>query len=89
MRSIIGVYKTEPIKPRRPWTTLSDIEFGSAEYVDWFTVRYGTTCPPSSKSALTELSRNPRPQPQSEIFLKSGKFVPPLGATLTRETESN
>ena len=29
-------YKTELIKPRRPWHGLADVELGTAEWVDWF-----------------------------------------------------
>ncbi|WP_327667833.1 MULTISPECIES: IS3 family transposase [unclassified Streptomyces] len=36
MESQIGLYKTELIKPRRPWRGLSDVELGTAEWVDWF-----------------------------------------------------
>ena len=32
--SVIGLYKTELIKPRRPWKTLSDVELATVEYVD-------------------------------------------------------
>jgi putative transposase len=34
--SIIGLYKTELIKPRRPWRGLDDLEIATAEWVDWF-----------------------------------------------------
>ncbi|MFE7812096.1 integrase core domain-containing protein [Streptomyces sp. NPDC057433] len=33
--STIGLFKTELIKPRRPWRALSDVELATAEYVDW------------------------------------------------------
>ncbi|WP_442812659.1 integrase core domain-containing protein [Streptomyces sp. NBC_01343] len=33
MESTIGLFKTELIKPRRPWKTLSDVELATAEYV--------------------------------------------------------
>jgi putative transposase len=36
MESAIGLYKTELIKPRRPWKSLSDIELATAEWIDWF-----------------------------------------------------
>ena len=36
MESTIGLFKTELIKPRRPWKTLSDVELATAEYVDWY-----------------------------------------------------
>ncbi len=36
MESQIGLFKTELIKPRRPWHSLADVELGTAEWVDWF-----------------------------------------------------
>jgi putative transposase len=39
MESQIGLYKTELIKPRRPWHGLADVELGTAEWVDWFNIQ--------------------------------------------------
>lgn len=39
MESTIGLFKTELIKPRWPWKTLSDVELATAEYVDWYNHR--------------------------------------------------
>jgi transposase InsO family protein len=36
MESAIGLFKTELIKPRRPWKGLADVELATAEWVDWF-----------------------------------------------------
>jgi transposase InsO family protein len=36
MESIIGLYKTEVIRPRGPWRTLTDVEIATAEWVEWF-----------------------------------------------------
>ncbi|MGW9643406.1 IS3 family transposase [Streptomyces albidoflavus] len=36
MESQIGLYKTELIKPRKPWHGLPDVELATAEWVDWF-----------------------------------------------------
>ncbi|MGX1673296.1 integrase core domain-containing protein [Streptomyces sp. NPDC055400] len=36
MESQIGLYKTELIKPYRPWHSLADIELATVEWVDWF-----------------------------------------------------
>ena len=36
MESRIGLYKTELIKPRRPWRDLADVELATAERVDRF-----------------------------------------------------
>jgi hypothetical protein len=38
-KSVIGLYKTELIKPRRPWKGLDDLEIATAEWVDWFNRR--------------------------------------------------
>ncbi len=35
MESTIGLFKTELVKPRQPWRTLSDVELATAEWVDW------------------------------------------------------
>lgn len=37
--SVIGLYKTELVKPRRPWKGLDDLEIATAEWVDWFNRR--------------------------------------------------
>ncbi|WP_326589267.1 IS3 family transposase [Streptomyces brevispora] len=39
MESTIGLFKTELIKPRRPWKTLPDVELATAEWVDWYNHR--------------------------------------------------
>ena len=37
--TINGLYKTELIKPNKPWRTVDDIELATAEWVDWFNHR--------------------------------------------------
>jgi putative transposase len=37
--SVIGLYKTELIKPRGPWRTAEQVELATLEYVDWFNHR--------------------------------------------------
>jgi putative transposase len=37
--SVIGLYKTELIKPRRPWRTVEQVELATLDYVDWFNHR--------------------------------------------------
>ena len=37
--SVIGLYKTELIKPRRPWKGFDDVEIATAEWADWFNHR--------------------------------------------------
>ena len=34
--TINGLYKTELIKPRKPWKSVDDVEYATAEWVDWF-----------------------------------------------------
>ncbi|MFP3119997.1 IS3 family transposase [Streptomyces sp. Iso 434] len=36
MESTIGLFKTELIKPQRPWKTLSKVELATAEWIDWY-----------------------------------------------------
>ncbi len=37
--TINGLYKTELIKPRKPWRTIEEVELATAEWVDWFNRR--------------------------------------------------
>ena len=37
--SVIGLYKTELIKARRPWKGFDDLEIATAEWVDWYNHR--------------------------------------------------
>jgi putative transposase len=37
--TINGLYKTELIRPRKPWRTIEDVELATAEWVDWFNHR--------------------------------------------------
>ncbi|WP_307659156.1 IS3 family transposase [Streptomyces sp. V1I1] len=39
MESTIGLFKTELIKPQRPWKTLSEVELATAEWIDWYNHR--------------------------------------------------
>ncbi|WP_405847092.1 integrase core domain-containing protein [Streptomyces sp. NBC_01518] len=39
MESTIGLYKTEQIKPRQPWKSLSQVGLATAEWVDWYNHR--------------------------------------------------
>ena len=34
--SVIGLYKTELIKPRGPWRTAEQVEAATLHYIDWF-----------------------------------------------------
>jgi putative transposase len=37
--TIIGLYKTELIRPRGPWKGIDDVEYATLEWVDWFNHR--------------------------------------------------
>jgi putative transposase len=37
--SVIGLFKTELIKPNAPWRTAEQVELATLEYVDWFNHR--------------------------------------------------
>src|SRR5215475_14239336 len=37
--SVIGLFKTELIKPRGPWRTAEQVEVATLQYVDWFNHR--------------------------------------------------
>jgi putative transposase len=37
--SVIGLFKTELIKPRGPWHTVEQVEIATLEYIDWFNHR--------------------------------------------------
>lgn len=37
--SVIGLYKTELVKPQRPWKGFDELEIATAEWVDWFNHR--------------------------------------------------
>lgn len=37
--SVIGLFKTELIKPRGPWRTAEQVEIATLEYVGWFSHR--------------------------------------------------
>jgi putative transposase len=37
--SVIGLFKTELIKPRGPWRTAEQVELATLEYADWFNHR--------------------------------------------------
>ena len=36
---VIGLFKTELIKPRGPWRTAEQVEIAALEYIDWFNNR--------------------------------------------------
>ncbi len=36
---MIGLFKTELIKPRGPWRSVEQVEIATLEYVDWYNHR--------------------------------------------------
>lgn len=67
--SAIGLYKTELIKPRRPWKGFDDLELATAEWIDWFNHPHSSTATTSHPSRpgkrttiTTRLQHQPEPQ---------------------------
>ncbi len=62
--TINGLYKTELIKPRRPWKTVDDVEYATAEWVDWFNHRrlyeYCGDIPPAELEAAYYAQHQPQ-----------------------------
>lgn len=65
--SINGLYKTELIKPRKPWRTVDEVEIATAEWVDWFNHRrlyeYCGDIPPAELEEAHYARYTPAPQP--------------------------
>jgi transposase InsO family protein len=65
MESQIGLYKTELIKPRKPWKGLADVEVATAEWVDWFNHQRLHTAighiPPTEHETNYYAQRQPQP----------------------------
>jgi putative transposase len=52
--TINGLYKTELIKPRKPWRTIDEVELATAEWVHWYNHRPYQYCgdiPPAELEA--------------------------------------
>jgi hypothetical protein len=64
--TINGLYKTELIKPRKPWQTIDEVELATAEWVDW-----STTAASTSTAGISHPSNWRRP-----TTLKSGDQPP-------------
>ena len=81
--SVIGLFKTELIKPRGPWRTAEQVEIATLEYVDWFNHRrLYETCgdiPPAELEAAY-YSQNDRlaeaAVSQTESPDSPGRFMP-------------
>ena len=79
--SVIGLYKTELIRPRGPWRNLDQVEYATLEYVDWFNHRRILEpighIPPTEKEAnyhreqnrvqLAGLKQNTLPETPEEV----------------------
>jgi putative transposase len=65
MESQIGLYKTELIKPQRPWKGLADVELATAEWVDWFNHQRIHTAigniPPTEYETIYYAQHQPQP----------------------------
>jgi putative transposase len=67
--TINGLYKTELIKPRKPWRTVEEVELATAEWIDWFNHRrlyeYCGDIPPAELEAA-HYAQQPA-QPTAEL----------------------
>lgn len=59
------LFKTELIKPQRPWKTPSEVELATAEWVDWFNHRrlhgeIGHVPPAKYKATYHQKNTNPQ-----------------------------
>lgn len=77
MESTIGLFKTELIKPGRPWKTLSQVELATAEWIDWYCHRrlhgeIGHVPPVEYEAAYYTAATKRRSQPPSEISTEPG-----------------
>jgi transposase InsO family protein len=84
--SVIGLFKTELIKPRSPWRTAEQVELATLEYVDWFNHRRlyeacGDIPQPNSRTSTTvTTTASPRPSCQKPESPDSpGRFTPTAG----------
>ncbi len=81
MESTIGLFKTELIKPRRPWKTLSHVELATAEWVDWYNHsrihgENGHVPPVEYEANYYRATTKPQSQPQAEISNEPGAVQP-------------
>lgn len=79
-----GLSKTELIKPGKPWRSVDEIEFATAEWSDWynhchFYKYHGDTPPVELETIYYDLqpeARNPQDPQQSESPDTPGRFTP-------------
>ena len=69
--SVIGLYKTELIRPRGPWRDLDQVEYATLEYVDWF----------NHRRLLEPIGHIPPTEKEAHYY--SQKTPAPMGAGLT------
>ena len=50
--TINGLYKTELIKPRKPWCSIEEVELATAQWVDWFTTAASTSTAVTSRLSI-------------------------------------
>jgi putative transposase len=80
--SIIGLYKTELIKPRGPWHNMNDVRIATTAWVEWYNDRrLHEACgyrPPTEFEALYELGdlTSLSPDPSNESLPNPGRFMP-------------
>ena len=86
VESFHGLYKWELIYPKGPWQGLSDVEFATLEYVDWFNHRRlhgeipdGPASPPPQPSRPT--TTVPQTSPPKEWRLKPPSLYETRGAS--------
>ncbi|WP_406191429.1 RNA-guided endonuclease TnpB family protein [Streptomyces sp. NBC_01017] len=77
MESTIDLFKTELIKPRRPWKAHSEVEPATAEWTDWYCHRrlhgeIGNIHRSNTRPTTNPKPRNPRSQSQPRVSIKPG-----------------
>lgn len=71
--TVIGLFKTEVIRPRGPWRHIDDVEFAVLEWVDWF----------NHRRLLEPIGMIPPAEKETEYYRQHQPDEPPRnGATL-------
>ncbi len=91
--TIIGLYKTELVRPRGPWKGLDDVEYGTLEWVDWFNHRrllepIGYVPPAEFEVAFYERERFPVGETASQGSISPVSGPTPAVKTAPRRSES-
>jgi hypothetical protein len=61
--TINGLYKTEVIKHRGPWRTVEQVEYATAEWVDWSTTDGSTSTAETSRQQNWRTPTTVKPSP--------------------------